>query len=135
MIHLPTLFLHSTHRVGRRGFATGAAILVTALWGTDQLAAWGWSLWATVPLKLLIAYCGLCVLSLRLHDRGRSGWWGWLILLGFGFFWPLAIGTVTPLGIIGAMVTAGWLIDLALMPGQKAFNRYGPPPSSPKPSA
>ena len=130
MIHPAALFLHSTHRVGRRPFAVGVAILIAAFWGTDRLTALGWSPWAVIPAQWFLAYCGLCILSLRLHDRGRSGWWSWLVLLGFGLFWPLTRGSVTVLSLIGAVATAGWLVDLALMPGQRAFNRYGPPPSA-----
>ena len=66
-------------------------------------------------------YCGACVLSKRLHDRGRSGWWAALVLLvpdNFfdGFF----------------VLVALWaLIDLGAMPGEHGANRYGPNPLRP----
>ena len=63
-------------------------------------------IYATITLVLL--YPSYSVLVRRLHDIGRCGWWGILIIL------PVV----------------GWLILLffLLRKGQECENRYGPPP-------
>jgi uncharacterized membrane protein YhaH (DUF805 family) len=66
------------------------------------------------------------VLSQRLHDRGRSGWWSAPVLLAFALAWPWPLG---PLGWLSAAVLAWAAVDLAALPGQTAPNRYGAPPS------
>ena len=75
MTPLTDLFLTSSGRAGRIAFILGGGGLL-ALWaGFDLLAPLavrdmiGW----LVAAALL--YSGACVLSQRLHDRGRSGWW------------------------------------------------------------
>ena len=80
---------------------------------------------------LLIAaallYSGFCVLSQRLHDRGRSGWWSGLILLAFALAWP------QPLTLLDWFAAAALVLvafDLVVLPGQKAFNRYGAAPGA-----
>ena len=68
---------------------------------------------------------GACVLSKRLHDRGRSGWWAALILFALIAVWP------TPHGI-GALVFTlilGWaVIELGVMQSEAGANRFGPSP-------
>ncbi|MEG1029629.1 MULTISPECIES: DUF805 domain-containing protein [unclassified Brevundimonas] len=119
------LFLTSSGRIGRIAFILGGGVLL-ALWaGFDLLAPLkardlvGW----LVAAALL--YGGACVLSQRLHDRGRSGWWSGPILLAVAMAWPRP---QAPLDWIAAAVLILAIIDLTLAPGQKAFNRYGAPP-------
>ena len=116
------LFLTSSGRIGRIAFIVGAGVLL-ALWAAFDLLAplmvrdmVGW----LVAAALL--YGGACLLSQRLHDRGRSGWWSGPILLAFALAWP------QPLTFLGWVATAALVLiafDLAVLPGQKAFNRYG----------
>jgi uncharacterized membrane protein YhaH (DUF805 family) len=118
------LFLTSSGRVGRLGFIVGAAV-VLALWAAFDLLA---------PLKMrdmvgwLVAaallYSAACLLSQRLHDRGRSGWWSGLILLAFAMSWPRPQAPFDWIAL-GLLVLVA--VDLGLLPGQKAFNRYGAP--------
>ncbi|HGM5491720.1 TPA: DUF805 domain-containing protein [Serratia fonticola] len=63
-------------------------------------------IYATITLVLLCP--SYSVLVRRLHDTGRSGWWGILILL------PVI----------------GWLVLLVFMvrKSQECENRFGPPP-------
>ncbi|WP_433933703.1 DUF805 domain-containing protein [Brevundimonas diminuta] len=120
MTALADLFLNSTGRIGRIRFLAGAACLIGAWVAVDIfLRTPGW-LHALVAAALL--YGGFCILSQRLHDRGRSGWWSGPILLAFALAWP------QPLTLLGWVATAALVLitfDLAVLPGQKAFNRYG----------
>lgn len=128
MTALVDLFLNSTGRVGRFRFVLGAACLIGAWAVTDLLLPIpGW-LHALVAAALV--YCGFCVLSQRLHDRGRSGWWSGLILTAFVLAWPplLVPLSLAPLSGVATAALALIAFDLAVLPGQKAFNRYGAAP-------
>jgi uncharacterized membrane protein YhaH (DUF805 family) len=70
-------------------------------------------------------YCGACVLSKRLHDRGRSGWWAALILLATVAVWPAPDSFFD---FLFALVLIWALIELGTMPGEPGANRYGPNP-------
>ena len=71
---------------------------------------------------------GACVLSKRLHDRGRSGWWAALLLLAVMMTWPEARGARA---IIAAPVWIWGLVELGVMAGEEGANRFGPPPVNP----
>lgn len=120
MTALADLFLNSTGRIGRIRFLAGAACLIGVWVAVDIfLRTPGW-INALIAAALL--YGGFCILSQRLHDRGRSGWWSGPILLAFALAWP------QPLTLLGWVATAALVLiafDLAVLPGQKAFNRYG----------
>ena len=127
MTPLADLFLTSSGRVGRIAFIVGAAV-VLALWAMFDLLARlkvrdlvGW----IVAAALL--YSAACLLSQRLHDRGRSGWWSGPILLAFALTWPRPHA---PLDWVAAAALILVAVDLALLPGQQAFNRYGAPPKA-----
>ncbi|WP_313574974.1 DUF805 domain-containing protein [Brevundimonas sp.] len=125
MTALADLFLNSTGRIGRIRFLAGAACLVGAWVAADILLRTpGW-LHALIAAALL--YGGFCVLSQRLHDRGRSGWWSGPILLAFALAWPQPL---TILDWVAAAALALVAFDLAVLPGQKAFNRYGAAPGA-----
>ena len=119
------LFLTSSGRIGRIAFIVGAGVLL-ALWAAFDLLAplmvrdmVGW----LVAAALL--YGGACLLSQRLHDRGRSGWWSGPILLAFAMAWPRPAAPFDWIALALLLVVA---VDLGLLPGQKIFNRYGAPP-------
>ncbi len=59
-----------------------AAALYEAVAGATLHWITGWFVYP--PLF----YCGACVLSKRLHDRGRSGWWAALVLIAVVAVWP-----------------------------------------------
>lgn len=119
------LFLNSTGRIGRASFLIGATALIL-LWAAFECwtpLSWrGWAVWIVAPALL---YAGACVLSQRLHDRGRSGWWCWPILLAFALVWPRP---ETWIGWAAAGVLIVAAVNLALLPGAKDFNRHGAPP-------
>jgi len=125
MTALADLFLNSTGRIGRSRFSAGAVCLIGAWIAVDVfLRTPGW-LHALIAAALL--YGGFCILSQRLHDRGRSGWWSGPILLAFALAWP------QPLTLLDWVATAALALaafDLAILPGRKAFNRYGAAPGA-----
>lgn len=130
MLNFTDLFLNSTVRVGRREFVLGAISLTALRAGVDFWQTHGLNNWIALILVLAIGYSAICVLSLRLHDRGRSGWWSWLILLAFHFAWPATRGDFQPTVIIGLIALAAAAVDLVVLPGQKGLNRHGPCPSA-----
>ena len=69
-------FFSASGRLARAPFLIATAILmaVVALYQGivhDDTAHWltGWFVY------LPALFCGVCIVSKRLHDRGRSGWW------------------------------------------------------------
>jgi uncharacterized membrane protein YhaH (DUF805 family) len=77
-------------------------------------------------------YCGACVLSKRLHDRGRTGWWAALVLVATVAVWPQPTGFFDFFFTLVLMWAA---IDLGAMPGEAGTNRYGPNPLRPSVAA
>jgi uncharacterized membrane protein YhaH (DUF805 family) len=76
-------------------------------------------------------YSGACVLSKRLHDRGRSGWWAALVLVAIVAVWPEPGRTFGPLAFLFGLVVAWAIVELGVMPGELGANRYGPNPLRP----
>ena len=73
-------------------------------------------------------FSGCCVLSKRLHDRGRSGWWAALILFAIVAVWPRPDNFFD---FIFALVLAWAAVELGAMPGELGANRYGANPLRP----
>ena len=118
------LFFGSAGRAGRSGFAPAVAVLI-ALFAAYEQGVQGLAHRLTGWLvHLVLLFSAACVLSQRLHDRGRSGWWAAPVLLAFALAWPWPVG---PLGWLCAAVLALAAVDLAILPGEKTPNRYGPP--------
>lgn len=70
-------------------------------------------------------YCGACVLSKRLHDRGRTGWWAAAILFAIVAVWPHPASFLD----FPFMLILVWaVVDLGVMAGEQGANRYGPNP-------
>jgi uncharacterized membrane protein YhaH (DUF805 family) len=121
---LGELFAHSSGRMARLPFLAVMAVLIGLFWLYDlhaqgaARAATGWL------VDLLLLFSAACALSKRLHDRGRAGWWAGLALIGFALAWPAPRGL---LGSAGLALVLAFTVDLALLPGQPRFNRFGPP--------
>jgi uncharacterized membrane protein YhaH (DUF805 family) len=78
--------------------------------------------WLVYPALL---YSGACVLSKRLHDRGRSGWWAALVLFALAAVWPTPHG----FGVFVFVLILAWAaIELGVMQGEDGANRFGPSP-------
>jgi uncharacterized membrane protein YhaH (DUF805 family) len=81
--------------------------------------------WVAYPALI---YCAACVLSKRLHDRGRSGWWAALILFSTVAIWPQPNSFFDfPFTLVAIWA----VIDLAVMPGETGTNRFGVNPLKP----
>src|SRR4051812_2579900 len=78
--------------------------------------------WFVYPALI---YCGACVLSKRLHDRGRSGWWAALILFAIVAVWPQPSSFFEFLVVL-VLIWAG--VELGAMQGGARANRQGPTP-------
>jgi uncharacterized membrane protein YhaH (DUF805 family) len=104
----------------------GAVALRRALRRSESPTCCTWLTgWLVYPPLLFFA---TCVLSKRLHDRGRSGWWAALVLLSLVAVWP------TPkhfLDFLFAGVVVWAIVELGVMPGEQGANRYGPNPLKP----
>jgi uncharacterized membrane protein YhaH (DUF805 family) len=119
------LFLSSNGRLARTPFLVAAAILLGAAVLYEAIA--GYTLhwltgWVVYPALL---FSGACVLSKRLHDRGRSGWWALLILVAFIAVWPQPEHF---LDFMFCLVIAWAVVELGVMGGEQGANRYGPNP-------
>jgi uncharacterized membrane protein YhaH (DUF805 family) len=119
------LFFSSAGRLPRTPFLIASAVLfaLLAVYDGAANAVLHWITgWVVYPVLIFSA---ACVLSKRLHDRGRSGWWSALVLLAVAAIWP------TPHGFFAFLfcLIAAWaVIDLAAMPGEQGINRFGPNP-------
>lgn len=119
------LFLSSNGRLARTPFLIAAAVLLGAAVLYEAIA--GYTLhwltgWVVYPALL---FSGACVLSKRLHDRGRSGWWSLLILVAFIAVWPQPEHF---LDFMFCLVIAWAVVELGVMGGEQGANRYGPNP-------
>lgn len=124
MTPIADLFLTSSGRIGRIAFLVGAG-LVLGVWAAfDLLAPLAARDMAGWLVAAALLYSAACLLSQRLHDRGRSGWWSGPILLAFAMAWPQPQAPFDWIAL-GLLVLVA--VDLILLPGQKAFNRYGAP--------
>lgn len=121
------LFFNAQGRVARTPFLMAAAVLLglAALYesviGVTVTLHWvtGWFVYPA------LFYCGACVLSKRLHDRGRSGWWAALILFGTVAIWPQPVGFFD---FLFGLVLVWAAVELGVMAGEAGTNRYGPNP-------
>lgn len=124
-IDLRDLFFAANGRCARPPFWLGALVLfvLLALYQSVDSATLHWVTgWVVYPALI---YPGVCVLSKRLHDRGRSGWFALPIILAM-----ISVGS-GPLGFVdfGWSVVLIWgLVELGLMPGEQGANRFGVSP-------
>jgi uncharacterized membrane protein YhaH (DUF805 family) len=122
------LFFSSAGRAARGPSLLAAAILIVvgalyeAIVGPTLHWLTGWFVYPG------LIYCGACVLSKRLHDRGRTGWWAALILFAIVAVWPQPAGFFDFLFVV-VLIWAG--VELGAMPSEGGANRYGPNPLRP----
>jgi uncharacterized membrane protein YhaH (DUF805 family) len=112
-------------RIGRLPFLVSAAGLTLLAMFYEALTpgALQWfSGWFVYPGLL---YCGACLLSKRLHDRGRSGWWAAVLILAVIMVWPVPVGFFDFLALL-LLVWAG--VELGAMLGEQGTNRFGARP-------
>ena len=122
------LLLSAQGRIARAPFLIAAATLLVlaavyeAVVGVTLPWLTGWFVYPA------LIYAGACVLSKRLHDRGKSGWWAALILFALVAVWPRPVGFFDFLFGV-ALVWAA--VELGVMGGEMGANRFGPNPLRP----
>ena len=119
------LFFSSTGRVARTPFLIAAAVLIAIAMVYEASMPTGvhWLTgWFVYPGLLFSA---ACVLSKRLHDRGRSGWLAAIIILALIVAWPIPAGF---LDFAFSLVILWAAVELGVMSGEQGANRYGPNP-------
>lgn len=116
------LFFSASGRIGQVPFTVAAVVLLLLLGFFQSLVTGPLQLALGVIVYAALLYCGACVLSKRLHDRGRSGWWAAVILLAVAIVWPVPEGFFD---FVGVVVLVWAVVDLCVMPGERGDNRYG----------
>ena len=117
------LLLSSTGRIGRVPFTIAAAVLLALGEGFARLQPGLWHGVLGWPVYCALLFSGACLMSKRLHDRGRRGWWAFLpvfALIG-AWPWPETAGQRA-----WALVLILFAVDLCLLPGKAGYNRFGP---------
>ena len=119
------LFLSSNGRLSRTPFLIAAGVLIGVAVLYEAIA--GYTLhwltgWLVYPALL---FSGACVLSKRLHDRGRSGWWSLLVLVAVIALWPQPEHF---LDFMFCLVIVWAIVELGVMGGEQGANRYGANP-------
>jgi uncharacterized membrane protein YhaH (DUF805 family) len=119
------LFLSSNGRLSRTPFLIAAGVLIGVAALYEAIA--GYTLhwltgWLVYPALL---FSGACVLSKRLHDRGRSGWWSLLVLVAVIAVWPQPEHF---LDFMFSLVIVWAIVELGVMGGEQGANRYGANP-------
>lgn len=118
-------------RIGRRDFWIWIGVWIAAMVLLFSLAG---SAWLTSQMAAFALVCLLwptaAVLVKRLHDRGRSGLWAFLVILAWMLLagnWsmlpsvlPWVVGRLIPT-VIFVMV----IIDLGAFVGTQSENKYG----------
>jgi len=119
------LFFSSAGRLARGPFLVAAAVLIAiaALYESLMGPTLHWLTgWLIYPLLI---FCAACLLSKRLHDRGRSGWIAAIIILALIAVWPAPSGFFD---FLFALVLIWGGVELGALPGEQGANRYGPNP-------
>ncbi len=118
------LYVSGVGRIGRLVFVPALAVVIAAYelyQRAGSLAHWLTG-WAVYPLLLCAA---ASILSKRLHDLGRAGWWSALPILAYPWIRPWPEG-IFPGICFGIVLWFG--VGLALWPGERTFNRFGARP-------
>jgi uncharacterized membrane protein YhaH (DUF805 family) len=124
-LDLRDLFFSADGRIARTPFWLGATLLLMllALYQSVDSVTLHWVTgWFVYPL---LTYPAVCVLSKRLHDRGKSGWFAAPIILAmisvfsapFGFF-----------DFAWSLVLVWTVVELGFMAGEQGANRFGVSP-------
>jgi uncharacterized membrane protein YhaH (DUF805 family) len=123
---LGELMFSSTGRLSRAPFLGAAAVLLVLAAAYEYGLHRGLGLsagWIVYPALL---FPTACILSKRLHDRGRAGWWAFLVVWALVEAWPAPSNLF---GYVALAVLAVTFLDLGLTPGEADVNRFGANPA------
>ena len=122
------LFFSSAGRLARGPFIVAVLVLIAiaALYESLMGPTLHWLTgWLMYPLLI---FCAACILSKRLHDRGRNGWIAALVILALIAVWSAPSGFFDfPFWLV--LVWA--IVELGVLSGEQGSNRYGPNPLRP----
>lgn len=121
-LDLVELYVSGVGRIGRGVFVAAIAGVILAFELYQRLpglAHWITG-WAVYPILICAA---ASILSKRLHDFGRAGWWSAFPILAYPWIrpWPEGLWAGICLGVV-----LWYGVWLTLWPGQREFNRFGP---------
>ena len=123
---LGNLLFSAEGRLSRAPFLIASAVLIVTASVYESIVGptlhWLTG-WVVYPI---LFFCGACILSKRLHDRGRSGWFAALILMAFAAIWPEPVGFFD---FLFTLVVIWGGVELGVMGGEPGVNRFGPPPA------
>lgn len=120
-----TLFVSAEGRLSRNHLWVAAAILFgilviyEAITGATLRLITGWLVYP------ILIYAGVCVLSKRLHDRGKSGWYAAAIIAALVGLWPYPDGAFDFLFLL---VIVWGAVECGVLAGEQGANRFGPNP-------
>ena len=122
------LFFSSAGRLARGPFIVAVLVLIAiaALYESLMGPTLHWLTgWLMYPLLI---FCAACILSKRLHDRGRNGWIAALVILALIAVWSAPSGFFDfPFWLV--LIWA--IVELGVLSGEQGANRYGPNPLRP----
>jgi uncharacterized membrane protein YhaH (DUF805 family) len=119
------LFFSSAGRLARGPFWLAAIVLLVlltlyeAITGPTLRLLTGWLFYPG------LLFAAACVLSKRLHDRGRTGWLAAVILVAIVAVWPSPAGFFD---FLFSVVIVWGVVELGVLTGEQGANRYGPNP-------
>ena len=117
------LCLASSGRLGRTRFVIAATAMLVIISVYEALVhttlRWltGWFVYPAV------IYIGACLLSKRLHDRGRTGWWAAPIIVAMFAGWPAPENVPD---VLFSILLLWAFVELGVMGSEMGTNRFGP---------
>ena len=122
-----TLVISAEGRLSRVQFWIAGGILFVVMAIYEGLVAGAAAFhWITGwPIYIAALFFGTCVLSKRLHDRGRSGWYAAPILFALTGVWT---GFNSPADAVFLVILIWAVVELAVLTGETGGNRFGPSP-------
>ncbi len=121
------VFFSAEGRLARKPFWGAAALLLAILVLYNSVAGLTLRLVTGWMMYPILIFCGVCVLSKRLHDRGRSGWYAAPVIIAL----TGAEGPWRGVDIIFVAILAWAAVELGVLTGEQGANRFGVNPGRP----